>query len=369
MQQIVVPFSRLHEAPAPNSGSELAAFWRNLVAQRRVHCFSTGVQPMQAIVYHRYGPPDVLQLAEIEVPTPADNEVLIHVHNASVNPYDWHFLRGTPSFFRLIAGVFCPKSPRLGADVAGEVEAVGPHATRFRPGDAVFGTCKGAFAQFACASEDGLALKPGSISFEQAASLPIAALTALQGLRDSARLQPGQHLLINGAAGGVGTFAVQIAKQMGAHVTGVCSTRNVDLVRSLGADSVVDYTRADFTQSGCRYDAIFDLVGNRSLSDLRRVLEPRGVLVPCGAGGPEQTSLETLTPMLGYSAAGFFISQRIAGFIAKASSKDLQHIASLAEAGSITPVVDRIFPLAETANAIRYVEQCHARGKVVISIA
>ena len=324
---------------------------------------------MQAIVYHRYGPPDVLELKEIDVPTPADNHVLIRVHNASVNPYDWHFLRGTPSLFRLFVGLFRPKSPHLGADVSGEVESVGSKVTRFKPGDYVFGAGKGAFAQFACAPEDQLALKPASISFEQAASLPIAALTALQGLRDSARLQPGQSILINGAAGGVGTFAVQIAKQMGANVTGVCSTRNVDLVRSLGADNVIDYTREDFTRSGRRYDAIFDLVGNHSLSDIRRVLVPRGVLVPCGGGSPERTSLEILAPMLGYSVAAYFIPQRITGLLAKVNTEDLRHIAALVEAGSINPVLDRIFPLAETADAIRYIEQGHARGKVIISIA
>jgi NADPH:quinone reductase-like Zn-dependent oxidoreductase len=324
---------------------------------------------MQAIVYHRYGPPDVLQLAEIEVPTPAENQVLIRVRNASVNPYDWHFLLGTPSVFRLFVGILRPKSPRLGADLSGEVESVGSKVTRFRPGDYVFGTGQGAFAQYACVPQDQLALKPASISFEQAASLPIASLTAMQGLRDSARLQPSQYLLVNGAAGGVGTFAVQIAKQMGAHVTGVCSTRNVDLVRSLGADDIIDYTREDFTQSGCRYDAIFDLVGNRSLSDLRRVLEPRGVLVPCGGGGPERTSFEILAPMLGQFVAAYFIPQRIAGLLAKVNTQDLQHVAALVEAGSINPFLDRIYPLAETANAIRYVEQGHARGKVVIAIS
>ena len=324
---------------------------------------------MQAIVYHRYGPPDVLELKEIDVPAPADNDVLIRVHNASVNPYDWHFLRGTPSVFRLFAGLFRPKSPRLGADVSGEVESVGSKVTCFKPGDFVFGAGKGAFAQFACAPEDQLTLKPASISFEQAASLPIASLTALQGLRDSARLQPGQSILINGAAGGVGTFAVQIAKRMGARVTGVCSTRNVDLVRSLGADAVIDYTYEDFTRSGRRYDAIFDLVGNHSLSDIRRALEPHGVLVPCAGGSPERTSFEILAPTLGHFVAAFFIPQRIAGLLAKVNTDDLRNIATLVEAGSINPVLDRTFPLAETANAIRYVEQCHARGKVVIAIA
>ena len=323
---------------------------------------------MQAIVYHRYGPAEVLRLQEIERPVPTADQVLVRVRNASINPYDWHFMRGTPSLLRLFAGLFHPKSPRLGADFAGEVEAVGSQVTRFKPRDQVFGTCKGAFAQFACAPESQLAIKPAGISFEQAATLPIAGITALQGLRDSARLQSGESILINGAAGGVGTFAVQIAKHMGANVTGVCSTRNVDLLHSLGADNVIDYTRDDFTRSRQRYDAIFDLVGNRSLSDIRRALQPKGVFVPCGGGGPDRSTLQLLAPMLGHAIVVKFISQRIAGILAKVNAEDLQHLAALAELGHVKPVVDRAFPLAETANAIRYVEQCHARGKVVLSI-
>jgi NADPH:quinone reductase-like Zn-dependent oxidoreductase len=323
---------------------------------------------MQAIVYHRYGPPDVLELQEIEKPVPAVDQVLIRVHNASVNPYDWHFLRGTPSFIRLFTGLRSPRDPRLGADVAGEVEAVGAQVKRFKPGDHVFGISKGAFAQFTCAKEEGLALKPESITFTQAASMPMAGITALQGLRDSARLQSGQSILINGAAGGVGTFAVQIAKQMGANVTGVCSTRNVDLVRSIGADAVIDYTREDFTQAGRRYDAVFDLIGNRPLSEVRRPLERRGVFVGCGGGGPDRSSFQLLAAMLGQAAVGPFVSQRITGLLAKIKDEDLEHLAALADAGHIKPVVDRTFPLAETPAAIRYVEQCHARGKVVVSI-
>jgi NADPH:quinone reductase-like Zn-dependent oxidoreductase len=324
---------------------------------------------MQAIVYHRYGPPDVLEIAEIDKPIPAADQVLIRVCSASVNPYDWHFLRGTPSFVRIFTGFQRPKSQRLGADVAGEVESVGAQVTRFKPGDQVFGTCSGAFAQFACAPENHLALKPASITFEQAASLPIAGITALQGLRDSARLQPGQSVLINGAAGGVGTFAVQIAKHMGASVTGVCSTRNVELVRSLGAHAVIDYTQDDFTRSRRSYDAIFDLVGNHALSDLRRALHPRGVFVGCGGGGPDRTSLQLLAPMLGHAIVAPFIPQRIAGILAKISVGDLEHLAAFVEAGHVRPVVDRTFPLTETAAAIRYVEQCHARGKVILNIA
>ncbi len=324
---------------------------------------------MQAIVYHRYGSPDVLELKEVDKPVPAADQILIRVHNASVNPYDWHFLRGTPSFIRLFTGLRHPKFPGLGADVAGEVEAVGAQVKRFKPGDKVFGIAKGAFAQFACAKETDVALKPESATFEQAAAIPMAGITALQGLRDSARLQSGQRVLINGAAGGVGTFAVQIAKQMGASVTGVCSTRNVDLVRSIGADTVIDYTREDFTQSGLRCDAIFDLVGNRSLSDMRRALEPHGVLVGCGGGGPDRSSFKLLAAMLGNAAAGPFISQRIAGLLAKINADDLEYLTALVDTGYVKPVIDRIFPLAETAAAIRYVEQCHARGKVILTIA
>ncbi|MGA9798424.1 MAG: NAD(P)-dependent alcohol dehydrogenase [Terriglobales bacterium] len=237
---------------------------------------------MKAIVYYRYGPPNVLQFTDIEKPTPGEKEVLIKVRAASVNPYDFHFMRGTPYVVHLVAGMRRPKSPRLGADVAGRIEAVGAQVTRFKPGDEVFGVARGAFAEYACASETGLAAKPRNLTFEQAASVPIAALTALQGLRDKGHIQPGQKVLVNGAAGGVGTFAVQIAKSFGADVTGVCSTRNVEMVRSIGSDQVIDYTQEDFTRSGQRYDLIFDTVGNHSLSACRRVLNSKGILVMAG---------------------------------------------------------------------------------------
>lgn len=324
---------------------------------------------MQAVVYHHYGSPDVLKFREIDKPVPAADQVLIRVRNASVNPYDWHFLRGTPLFIRIFTGLFHPKSPRLGADVSGEVEAVGAQVTLFKPGDQVFGTCHGAFAQFACAPEKNLALKPASVTFEQAASLPIAAITALQGLRDCARLQAGQRILINGAAGGVGTFAVQIARHLGAAVTGVCSTRNLELVRSIGADALVDYTHEDFTRSGIRYHAIFDLIGNRSLSDLRRVLMPGGVLVPCGGGGPDRSSVELLASMLGHAVVAPFISNRIAGVFAKINAGDLGQLAALVDRRHLKPVLDRTFALTQIAEAIRYVEQCHAHGKVIIAVA
>jgi NADPH:quinone reductase-like Zn-dependent oxidoreductase len=234
---------------------------------------------MKAVVYYEYGSPDVLRLEEVQKPTPKDNEVLLRVCAASVNPYDWHFMRGMPYLVRIPAGLRKPKVPRLGADVAGRVETIGRNVTQFKPGDEVFGTCRGAFAEYACASEAALVIKPDNLTFEQAAAAPIAALTALQGLRDKGHIQPAQKVLINGAAGGVGTFAVQIAKSFGAQVSAVCSTRNVDMVRSLGVDLVIDYTREDFTKSGQHYDLIFDLVANHSLSACRRVLNPKGIYI------------------------------------------------------------------------------------------
>ena len=324
---------------------------------------------MHAILYHRYGPPDVVEYTDVEKPSPGPDEALIRVHAASVNPYDWHFLRGTPSFIRLFTGFGKPKSPRLGADVAGIIEAVGPRITGFKPGDAVFGTCKGAFAEYACAPEKSLALKPENLTFQQAASIPIAGITALQGLRDCGRLKPQQRVLINGAAGGVGTFAVQIAKSFGAHVTGVCSTRNLELVRSIGADGAIDYTREDFTHPGQTYDVVFDLVGNHPLSALRRALHPKGIYVGCGGGGPDKSSADLLSNMLGRLLISPFVSQKITGVFAKINGADLDLLGALAASGKIIPVLDHSFALPETAAAIRYVEQCHARGKVIITVS
>src|SRR5580700_2939319 len=249
---------------------------------------------MKAAIYTRYGPPEVVQIADVEKPVPKDDEVLIRVRAAAVNPYDWHFMRGEPYAVRIAAGgLRKPKDSRLGADVAGEIEVAGKDITQFKLGDAVFGSCKGAFAEYACASESNLALKPDNVTFEQAASVPIAGFTALQGLRrgglnKDGKVQPGQKILINGAAGGVGTFAVQIAKSFGADVTGVCSTKNVEMVRSIGANQVVDYTQEDFTKSARRYDVILDCVGNHSLSEYRQVLTPNGALVM--VGGPSDNS-------------------------------------------------------------------------------
>lgn len=324
---------------------------------------------MHAITYHHYGTPDVLTLEDIPKRTPADDEVLIAVRAASVNPYDWHFMRGTPKFVRLFMGLGGPKFAGLGADVAGVVESVGSKVTRFRAGDAVFGTARGAFAEYACAKEKQIACKPEGVSFAQAAALPIAGVTALQALRDRAQLLAEQTVLINGAAGGVGTSAVQIAKILGARVTGVCSTRNVELVQSIGADFTIDYTREDFTQSLERYDAIFDLVGNRELKDLRRALRPRGVYVGCGGGGPERGTGELLLGMLEPMVVGPFVSQKLTSVLAKINGDDLGRLGDWVAEGKLKPVLDRSFALAQTADAVRYVETCHARGKVTIAVA
>lgn len=327
------------------------------------------IGPMQAIVYHRYGSPDVLELQEIPKPIPARGQVLIRVHAASVNPYDWHFLRGAPSGFRLVIGLRRPKFPQLGADVAGVVEAVGAGGTRFKAGDAVFGTAKGSFAEYACAAASQLAVKPQEISFEQAASLPIAGITALQGIRDKARVRTGQTVLINGAAGGVGTLAVQIAKSFGARVTAVCSTRNVERLRSIGADEVIDYTRDDFARSARPYDLLFDLVGNRSLADSLRVVQPRGTYIACGGGDPDRSTMDMLAQWLHGAVRSRFTSKKMPGLLAKVNSEDLALLADLVLRGTVIPVIDRTCSLREVAEAIRYVESGHARGKVVIAVA
>jgi NADPH:quinone reductase-like Zn-dependent oxidoreductase len=322
---------------------------------------------MRAIVYTEYGPPDVLQLTEVARPTPKDNEVLIKIRAASINPLDWHFMRGTPKVMRMMTGLRKPRFAGLGVDVAGQVEAVGKNVTGFHPGDEVFGTCKGAFAEYGCAAEGALVLKPANVTFEQAAAVPVAAITALQGLRDKGRIQRGQKVLINGAAGGVGTFAVQIARVFGADVTGVCSTRNVDMVRSIGAHHVLDYTRENFTKSGQRYDLIVDTVGNHSLPDTRRALTPQGTLVL--VGGPDTGGwLGPLTDVLKVVVLSRFVSHKLRPFLARLSKQDLIVLQQLLEAGKVTPVIDRRYPLRDVAGAIRYLEEGHARGKVVISM-
>jgi NADPH:quinone reductase-like Zn-dependent oxidoreductase len=323
---------------------------------------------MKAVVYYRYGSPDVLKCEEIEKPTAGDNEVLIKVCAASVNPLDWHFMRGTPYVLRIMAGLRRPKLTRLGVDVAGQVEAVGRNVTQFKPGHEVFGSCRGAFAEYVCTSESALVMKPDNATFEQAASVPVAAFTALQGLRDEGRIQPGQKVLINGAAGGVGTFALQIAKSFGAEVTGVCSTRNVNMVRSLGADRVIDYTQEDFTKSGQRYDLFFDCVGNHSLSACRRVLNPKGIYIPVGGTGG-RWMIGPLARSIAALVLSRFVSQKLViFFLAKPSKEDLTIMQELMKAGKVTPVIDKRYSLSEVPEAIRYLEQGHARGKIVITV-
>ena len=326
---------------------------------------------MKAIVYHNYGSPDVLRLEEIAKPVPNDNQVLVKVRAASVNPLDWHYIEGTPYLIRpLDSGLLKPKVVRLGVDYAGTVEAVGKNVTQFKPGDDVFGGKTGAFAEYVCALADrAVALKPANITFEQAASVPIAAITALQGLRDKGKVQPGQKVLINGASGGVGTFAVQIAKSFGADVTGVCSGRNVDLVRSIGADRVIDYTKEDFTKSEQRYDLILDNVGNHSLLECRRVLKPHGIYVMIGGGGPsEQGWIGPLVNPIRALMLSQFVSQKMGMMLADLNQKDLTILGDLMQTGKVTPVIDRRYKLSEVPEAIRYLEQGHARGKVVITV-
>ena len=322
---------------------------------------------MKAAVYARYGPPDVVQIKDVERPVPKDNEVLIKVRSAPVNPLDWHFMRGTPYFVRIMTGLRKPKDTRLGVDVAGQVEAVGRNVTQFKPGHEVFGSCRGAFAEYACTSESALVVKPDNVTFEQAASAPVAAFTALQGLRDKGQIQPGQKVLINGAAGGVGTFAVQIAKAFGAEVTGVCSTRNVEMVRSIGADHVIDYTQEDFTKSGQRYDLIFDLVTNHSLSACRRVLNPTGICVT--AGGPAgRWMIGAIARSITALVLSRFVSEKFVGCLAKSSKEDLTIMRELMATRKVTPVIDKRYGLSEVPEAIRYLEEGHARGKVVITL-
>jgi NADPH:quinone reductase-like Zn-dependent oxidoreductase len=322
---------------------------------------------MKAIVYRRYGSPDVLELKEIDTPVPADDQVLIKVHAASVNPVDWHRMRGEPSFMRASEGLGKPKNTGLGADVAGRVEAVGRDVTQVQPGDEVLGMGIRTLAEYVVVSGEGVVQKPANLTFEEAAAVPVAALTALQGLRDKGGVQPGQKVLINGAAGGVGTFAVQLAKSFGAEVTGVCSTRNVELVRSIGADHVVDYTQEDFTRSGQRYDVILDAVCNHSLSAVRRVLQPRGTLVLVGAAKGRSGG----KPMLFVLRAVLlrrFLSQTVALYMATRTRDDLLLLTELIEAGKVTPVIDRSYPLSKVPEAIRYLEAGHAQGKVVITV-
>jgi NADPH:quinone reductase-like Zn-dependent oxidoreductase len=323
---------------------------------------------MKAIVYRQYGSADVLKLEEASKPTHGDNEVLIKVRAAGLNPMDWHLMRGAPGFVRLFTGLRKPKRTSLGMDVAGEVESAGAAVEGLKPGDKVFGLIEGAFAEYVCGPASAVTLMPQNITYAQAAAVPIAGLTALQALRDKGKVQSGQKVLINGASGGVGTFAVQISKWMGAKVTGVCSTRNVDLVRGIGAERVIDYTHEDFTTLAERYDVIFDLVGNRSLGAFRSVLNRKGVFIACGGGGPETPASHLLAGMLKQLVLRWFTSQRLVGILAKRKKEDLDVLSQLMTSGDVTPVIDRCYGLNEVPQAIRYVEGGHARGKVVITL-
>lgn len=324
---------------------------------------------MKAVVYDEYGSPDLLKLEDVDAPAVKDDDVLVRVLGVSVNPGDWDILRGAPYILRPMTGFRRPRNRILGLAVAGRVEAVGRGVSQFRPGDEVYAEIgEGGFAEYACVPEAALALKPSNLTFEQAAAVPVVGTTALQALRDVAKVQPGQKVLINGASGGVGTFAVQIAKAFGSDVTGVCSTTNVDLVRSIGADHVVDYTQKDFRKAGPQYDLIFDNVGNRSLSDTRRALTPKGMLIPNsnkGAGRWIGSYLRTAIKALAISP---FVSQRLRPFAATDESEDLVVLKDLIESGQVTPVIDRTYPLRETAKALRHYGEGHTRGKLVITM-
>ena len=331
------------------------------------HDHEYGNVAVKAIVQDRYGAPDVLRLREIERPAAGPGEVLVRVRAAAVNAHDWHIMRGDPYFIRLTAGLTRPRSRIRGRDFAGEVESVGAGVATPRPGDEVFGEADGTFAEYVRVPANQLAPKPANLTFEQAAAVPLAANTALLGVRDLGRVRPGQAILINGAAGGVGTFAVQIAKALGAEVTAVCGARNADLVRSIGADHVVDYTRTDFTTGTQRYDLVLDLVANRSLAHCRRALTPRGTLVLSGGGGGRW--LGPVGLIVRALAVSPFVRHSLRPLAATPRRESLLALTELIEAGRITPVIDRTYPLADAPTAIRYVEGRHARAKVVITVA
>jgi len=320
---------------------------------------------MKAVVYTEYGPPDVLQIEEVERPNPKENQVLVKVHAASVNAGDYRVRGGKPFLLRpMIGGLLKPKNPRVGSDVAGRVEAVGENVKQFRPGDEVFGCARDAFAEYVLAREAYLALKPANRSFEEAAAVPVAALTALQGLRDTGGIRPGQKVLIQGASGGVGTFAVQLAKSFGAEVTAVCSTRNLDMVRSIGADHVIDYAKEDFTRNRQRYDLILAVNGYHSLSAYQRVLCPQGIYVCAGGTLPQFFQAMLLGSLMSRKGGKKMSSMGIA----KVNQEDLVYLGKLLETGKIAPVIDRRYPLSDIVEAFRYVEDTHAQGKVVITV-
>ena len=346
----------------------LVAYWTSSNDCERVA--QTPKNPMKAIVYCDYGVGN-LKLEDVEKPSPTDDQLLVRVRAASVNPLDWHFIEGTPYIMRAMGvGLRKPKDVRLGVDFSGVVEAVGKNVTQFKPGDEVFGGRGGAFAEYVCVRADrGVALKPANLTFEQAASINIAGITALQGLRDKGKVQPGEKVLINGASGGVGTFAVQIAKSLGAEVTGVCSTRNLELVRSLGADHVIDYTKEDFAKTGQRYDVLLDNVPNHSLSECRNILNPKGIYVMIGGGGPNDNRwLGPFGRIIQAMLTKPFVKQEMGMMMADTNQKDLKVLADLMQSGKLKPIIDRSYKLDQLSEAIRYLEEGHARGKVVIAV-
>jgi len=323
---------------------------------------------MKAAIYTSYGPPDVVHIADVEKPAPKDDEVLIKIRAASVNPLDWRLMKGKPRAVGIMARLLKMPIGRPGVDFAGEVEAVGSKVTQFKPGDPVFGGCRGAFAEYATTREKSIVTKPDSITFEQAASINVAGLTALQGLRDKGKLQAGQKVLVNGAAGGVGTFAIQIAKSFGAEVTGVCSARNLEMVKSIGADTVIDYTKKDFTNLPQRYDLILECVGNKSFSACRRVLNPNGKLVLVG-GPHDPSTIGLLALPIKALGSSLFSDRKVVMFIAKSSQDDLTLLGELIATGKLEPVIDRCYSFNEVPDAVRHVEEGHAQGKVIIDVA
>lgn len=331
---------------------------------------AAGAATMKAVVRRCYGPPDVLAVEDVEKPVYADNQILVRVHAAALNPLDWHELRGTPYVMRLGAGFGTPENARLGIDFSGTVEAVGKDVTQYKPGDEIFGGRSGALAEYVALNETGsITHKPANVTHSQAAGVYVAALTAIQSLRDRAAIRPGQKVLINGASGGVGTLAVQIAKVLGAEVTGVCSTRNIGLVRSLGADHVIDYTAEDFTAGGGHYDVIMDNVANRPIRDIRRVLAPEGKYLVIGGGGPDANPwIGAFKAPLKAWLVSLFVDQDLAFFLSHGNAEDIAAVASLIEDGKVVPVVDREYPLAQVEDAMRYLETGRARGKVVLTI-
>lgn len=324
---------------------------------------------MKAVVRERYGSPDVLELKDVPKPGVTDDTVLVRVRAASLNAYDWHMLRGSPSLVRMMSGLRKPKSSAMGVDMAGRVEAVGKNVKNFRPGDEVFGARQGALAEYVVGTDEStFAPKPAGLTFEEAAAINMAGTTALQGLRDKGQIKTGQRVLIVGASGGVGTFGVQIAKALGAHVTAVCSTGNVDQARALGADEVIDYTKTDFIKSGKRYDVILDVASSGPLSARRRILEPNGILVGVGNADGSTGMASILAGLIQTAVVSRFGKQKMPFFLATNSKKDLVALTEMIEAGKVRPVIDRTYPLRETADALRYLEAGHARGKVVITV-